>query len=144
MTLTQSPVENDSGTLQLPPKYALPIAIILIALPIFFLQPWVSLGIELFGLFLLYQTTVIRLAFTPTELQVYRSDTLIRQFPYQAWQAWRVFWPRLPILFYFREVNSIHFLPVLFDARTLIAQLECHCSEQHDQAQDTSSHRSPQ
>jgi hypothetical protein len=35
-----------------------------------------------------------------------------------------IFWSPVPILFYFREVNSIHFLPMLFQSAALRTQLE--------------------
>jgi len=48
----------------------------------------------------------------------YYCEKLIRRFP-QEWQNWQIFWPGVPILFYFKEVKSIHFLPILFDPKTL-------------------------
>lgn len=122
---TASP--TSSPTVELAPFYALPAALILAALPILFFQVWVSLAIALLGVFLLFQTVVIRLRFTETDLDVYRSDRLLRRFPYRDWQNWRVFWPSFPILFYFKEVNSIHFLPVLFDPQVLRQCLEARC-----------------
>jgi hypothetical protein len=41
-----------------------------------------------------------------------------------GWIGWRVFWPAVPVLFYFREQRSIHLLPMLFDATMLRSQLE--------------------
>ena len=81
----------------------------------------------LLGLFLLLQTVTIRLHFTSTDLDIYRGEKLLRRFPYQEWQNWRIFWDRIPILFYFKEVNSIHFLPILFDPKTLKSCLEERC-----------------
>jgi hypothetical protein len=37
-------------------------------------------------------------------------------------------------LFYFREVNSIHFLPMLFDPNLLTQCLNTYCPRQKDQA----------
>jgi hypothetical protein len=54
---------------------------------------------------------------------VRRQDQLLRRFPYSDWMSWRLFWPGLPALFYFREERSIHLLPVLFDPVTLQSQL---------------------
>ncbi|WP_421658262.1 DUF3119 family protein [Leptothermofonsia sp. ETS-13] len=123
MTSTASP--NLPGqTVELSPSYTLAIALILIAIPFVLIQVWVGLVIALFGLFLLFQTVTIRLRFTATALDVCRGETLIRQFPYQDWQNWRIFWPPAPILFYFKEVKSIHFLPILFDSKTLQHCLE--------------------
>jgi hypothetical protein len=122
---TASP--SSSQTVELAPFYGLPVTLILAALPLLFVQIWVSLAISLLGVFLLLQTVVIRLRFTETDLDVYRGDRLLRRFPYQDWQNWRIFWPSLPILFYFKEVNSIHFLPVLFDPKMLQHCLESRC-----------------
>ncbi|MFZ4804904.1 MAG: DUF3119 family protein [Synechococcus lacustris] len=80
-------------------------------------------GLGLFGLFLLLQTALLRLRFEPEALVVLRQAVEIRRFPYGDWRSWRLFWPPLPLLFYFREVNSIHFLPVLFDATALASEL---------------------
>ncbi|MEL6164336.1 MAG: DUF3119 family protein, partial [Cyanobacteria bacterium J06628_3] len=48
-------------------------------------------------------------------------------FPYSEWQNWRIFWNVIPLLFYFKEIKSIHFLPILFDPKTLKACLEERC-----------------
>ena len=40
------------------------------------------------------------------------------------WLSWRLFAPWLPGLFYFRETQSIHFLPILFSPKELREQLE--------------------
>jgi len=122
---TASP--SSSQTVELAPFYGLPVVLILAALPLLLVQIWVSLAIALLGVFLLVQTVSIRVRFTETDLDVYRGDRLLRRFPYQDWQNWRVFWPSLPILFYFKEVNSIHFLPVLFDPKMLQQCLETRC-----------------
>lgn len=111
-------------TIELAPRYTLPIAVVLLAIPLLLVQVWVSLAIALLGLFLMLQTATIRLRFTATDLDVYRGETLLRRFPYQDWQNWRIFWQPVPILFYFREVKSIHFLPVLFDPQMLRTCLE--------------------
>lgn len=75
----------------------------------------------------MFQTATISLRFTDSALDVYRSERLIRRFPYQEWQNWRIFWPSVPILFYFKEVKSIHFLPIVFDPKMLQACLEQRC-----------------
>ncbi len=118
---------TSTQTVELSPSYTLPLVLIVAALPLLLLQIWVSLAIALFGFFLLFQTATIRLQFTETALDIYRSQTLIRSFPYQDWQNWRIFWPTVPILFYFKEVKSIHFLPILFDPKMLRTCLEQRC-----------------
>lgn len=118
---------TSTQTVELSPSYTLPLVLIVAALPLLLVQIWVSLVIALFGFFLLFQTATIRLQFTETALDINRSQTLIRSFPYQDWQNWRIFWPAVPILFYFKEVKSIHFLPILFDPKMLKTCLEQRC-----------------
>ncbi len=125
MTTTTYP--QTGQTVELAKSYTIPIVLVLAAIPLLLVQVWVSLAIALFGLFLLFQTATIRLIFTDSSLDVYRSERLIRRFPYQEWQNWRIFWPSVPILFYFKEVNSIHFLPIVFDPKMLQACLEQRC-----------------
>lgn len=114
-------------TVELAPSYAIPVALVVLSLAIFWLQAWVGSAVGLFALFLLVQTATLRLRFTATALDIYRGETCIRHFPYQDWQNWQIFWPNLPILFYFREVKSIHFLPILFDSKRLKVCLEQRC-----------------
>ena len=114
----------------LAPNYTIPIVLIAVAVPIAALQIWVGLVIGIFGLFLSIQTAIIKLEFTPTTLNVYRGSKVIRTFPYSEWETWKIFWQPFPILFYFKEVNSIHFLPIIFDARMLQTCLEYYCPEQ--------------
>ena len=124
-TLSSSP----SVTTTLRPDYRLSLVIMLVGLGLTFVQTWIGLVITLLGLFLVVQTTVVRLTFTDTELQVCRGTTILRQFPYAEWQTWTVFWLPVPMLFYFREVKSIHFLPMLFSPAELRNQLDQHCHE---------------
>ncbi|MEA5535764.1 DUF3119 family protein [Crocosphaera sp. XPORK-15E] len=121
-SITSSPIGEK--TIELAPSYKIPLVLISIAIPLLLVQPWASLPLALFGLFLLLQTVTIRLQFTPTALDIYRSSKLLRRFPYTEWTNWRIFWSPVPILFYFREVNSIHFLPIIFDPKTLKTCLE--------------------
>jgi hypothetical protein len=116
-----------SQTVELSPSYNLPIALVLLAIPLLLVQVWASLAIGVFGVFLLFQAVTLRLRFTETDLDIYRGETRIRQFPYKEWQNWQIFWLPVPILFYFKEVNSIHFLPILFNPKTLQACLESRC-----------------
>jgi hypothetical protein len=118
---------TSNQTVRLSPSYTLPLVLVFAAIPLLLIQIWVSLVIGIFGLFLMFQAVTIRLEFTQTALDVYRSETMIRRFPYQEWINWRIFWPAMPILFYFKEVKSIHFLPVLFDPKMLKTCLEQHC-----------------
>ncbi len=129
-----SPSPGSSGVV-LAPSFGVPLGVIGLGLaalglmPLWSGAPWLSLGVALFGLFLLLQTSLLRLEFNQEALLVWRQQTLLRCFPYSGWLGWRLFWPALPVLFYFREQRSIHLLPVLFDAATLREQLEQHLSQ---------------
>ena len=119
MTNLSSPASGISSnaaeaSTELNPSYSVALGVVGLGLPIALIQPWVSLIVVLFGVFLLFQTVALRLVFTATDLDVYRGEALIRRFPYQDWQNWRIFWGPFPVLFYFKEVKSIHFLPMLF------------------------------
>jgi hypothetical protein len=116
-----------STTVELNPSYRLPTLIAIAALPLLWLQIWVGTGVLLFAIFLAIQAATLRLQFTETALDIYRGKTLIRHFPYEDWRNWQIFWGSIPILFYFKEVKSIHFLPILFDPTTLQACLEERC-----------------
>lgn len=113
-------------TVRLQPSYAIPIVLVIAGIPLILITPWLAALISLFGLFLMIQTSAIRLEFTASGLDVLRNGDRFRQFPYRDWLNWKIFWSPVPILFYFREVNSIHFIPVLFNANTLRECLERH------------------
>ncbi|MFS8118517.1 MAG: DUF3119 family protein [Microcoleus sp.] len=130
MTITADST-TPTSTIELAPSFTIPTVLLLAAIPLLFVQKWVSLPLALFGLFLMYQAATIRLQFTLTDLDIYRSSNLIRKFPFREWQNWRIFWPAVPILFYFKEINSIHFLPVLFDRKMLQTCLEQRCPRQN-------------
>jgi hypothetical protein len=128
-----SPLPNTpstTDTVELAPNYALSTALVVLGLPFFIASPWIGGAIAIFGLFLLFQTVSLRLVFTPTALEVYRSEKQIRSFPYAEWQNWEIYVGNLPVLFYFKEVNSIHFLPIIFDPQQLRTCLEQRCPKQ--------------
>ncbi|MGD1851178.1 MAG: DUF3119 family protein [Cyanophyceae cyanobacterium] len=114
-------------TVELESNYLLPVAIVAIAAPIgLFLNLWVGLVVGAFGLFLAVQASRIRLIFTSTALDVYTGEKPIRSFPYAEWENWEIFWSPVPILFYFKEVNSIHFIPILYNPTALRQCLAVH------------------
>ncbi|GAA6618177.1 DUF3119 family protein [Scytonema sp. NUACC26] len=125
--MATSYTSNPVSTVELKPSYNIPVVLVLVAIPLLFVQLWVGLFVTLLGLFLMFQAVTIRLRFTATDLDIYRGDKLIRSFPYREWLNWRIFWNRVPILFYFKEINSIHFLPIIFDPKTLKVCLEERC-----------------
>ncbi|BDA74820.1 hypothetical protein RIVM261_084320 [Rivularia sp. IAM M-261] len=115
------------STVELKPSYNIPLVLVIAAVPLLFVQPIIGGICAILGLFLMVQAVTIRLQFTATDLDVYRGEKLLRRFPYQEWLNWRIFWYPVPILFYFKEVKSIHFLPIIFDPNTLKACLEQRC-----------------
>ena len=122
MTSTSSAAYTD-----LSPSYRIPLVLVALAIPLIFVKLWLAAIIGLFGVFLLVQTLTLTLRFTEDALDIYRRETLIRHFPYAEWEYWEIFWSPVPVLFYFREVNSIHFLPILFNPEQLRTCLETHC-----------------
>ena len=118
---------NTISTVELKPSYNIPVVLVLAAIPVLLVQPWLGGILMLLGLFLMLQAVTLRFQFTATDFDLYRGEKLIKRFPYQEWQNWRIFWNPVPILFYFKEVNSIHFLPILFDPKTLKSCLEERC-----------------
>jgi len=128
---TTTPPTADEG-LTLEPRYGVPIGVVLLGAACLALLPlwggarWLALVVALFGLLLALQTAQLRLQFADAELLVRRNTSVIRRFPYAAWLGWRLFWPAVPVLFFFREERSIHLLPILFDARALRERLEHH------------------
>ncbi len=117
-----------SQVVVLKPSYRLPLVLAIAGIVLALLQLWLGLALLLFSGFLLFQTATLRLHFTETALDIYRSEQLIRHFPYSDWIHWEIFWSPVPILLYFREVKSIHFLPILFEPQGLQTCLETHCS----------------
>ncbi|MBW4668630.1 MAG: DUF3119 family protein [Cyanomargarita calcarea GSE-NOS-MK-12-04C] len=125
--MTTSFTSQSTSTVEIKPSYNIPVVLVIVAIPLLIVQVWVGGAIALFGLFLMFQALTLRLQFTATDLDIKRKEKLIRRFPYQEWQNWRIFWNPVPILFYFKEVKSIHFLPILFDPNTLKTCLEERC-----------------
>ena len=118
MITDQSTIPNRE-TVELEPSYNIPVILMLGAIILSVFQVWLCFGVGLFAIFLAIQAYTLRLNFTADSLKIYRGKKLIRDFPYEQWEYSEIFWSKLPILFYFREVNSIHFLPIIFDRKTL-------------------------
>ncbi|WP_216904870.1 DUF3119 family protein [Synechococcus sp. CCY 9618] len=130
MTPAPTPPPASADEVVLTPRFWVPLGVLVLAAAVLALRPfwgglvWPALVMGVLGLFLLLQTALLRLRFAPEALLVARRETVIRSFPYKAWISWRVWWPALPVLFYFREEKSIHLLPMLFDATALREELE--------------------
>ena len=119
-------MSSTPSSVTLKPDVRLPLLVValgaaLLPLP---LHPWPTLVVTLFGLFLLLQTASLRLEFEEKALIVWQNGRELRRFPYDQWLSWRLFAPWLPGLFYFRETQRIHFLPILFSPGELRDQLE--------------------
>ena len=127
MTTSSDAANLTEPTIELSPSYKIPLFLIVAALPLLLISWWLGGAIALFGLFLSIQARIIRLQFTEMALDVYRCEAMIRRFPYSEWLNWQIFWQPIPVLFYFREINSIHFLPIIFDPKTLVNCLQKYC-----------------
>ena len=128
MTSSQTPQPDPDQGVILAPRIWLPLAVIALGVAALLLTVWLALVVSLFGLLLLIQSQILRLQFTSDALLVWRGATVLRRFPYSEWLTWSLFWGPVPVLFYFREQRSIHFLPVLFDATSLREELNRHVS----------------
>lgn len=122
-------VSDSAEPVLLSPHYGVALGVTGLGLACLALLPlwtgalWLALVVSLLGLFLVLQTALLRLEFNAEALLVRRGGQELRRFPYHAWLGWRLFWPGLPVIFYFREQQSIHLLPVLFNAASLREQL---------------------
>ena len=123
---TNITADNSTEVVELAPNFRIPIFLIVTAIASFWVSRWLGGAIAILGLFLGIQTILIRLQFTDKALNVLRSGKVIRSFPYSEWLNWEIFWSPIPILFYFKEVKSIHFLPIIFDAKSLVDCLQKH------------------
>ncbi len=119
--------EPELETVILDPSYNLALGFGAIAIPLGLLNLWVGLVVGLFAIFLAVQATLLRIHFTGTALDLYRGEKRLRTFPYADWTHWEIFWKPLPILFYFNEVNNIHFVPMLFNPQQLRDCAESRC-----------------
>ena len=119
-------MSSNPAPVTLKPDVRLPLLVValglaLLPLPLY---PWPTLVVSLFGLSLLIQSASLRLEFNEEALTIWQNGRELRRFPYDQWLSWRLFAPWLPGLFYFRETQSIHFLPILFSPKELREQLE--------------------
>lgn len=123
---TNIEADNSTQVVELAPNFRIFGVLILVAGGLYFVSWWLAGAIAILGLFLAVQTVLIRLQFTDQALNVLRTGNIILSFPYSEWLNWEIFWSPIPILFYFKEVKSIHFLPIIFDAKTLADCLQKH------------------
>ena len=121
--------ENNSSNFTISPRVWVATGMLFISIASGIIYFPAGLVLAIFSIFLFIQTAILQLTFSADALLVTRRSwgapaVEIKRFPYKEWQYWQIFWPRFPVLFYFREINSIHFLPMLFSANQLQSELK--------------------
>ena len=119
----------------LSPSFRLPLGLGAIAIALYWVSLWFAIPIGLLALFLAIQAATLRIHFSPVSLELYRGEKQLRYFPYDQWSHWEIFFGPVPILFYFKEIRSIHFLPILFNPGQLKTALEQYCPKGDPAAQ---------
>mgnify|MGYP001279127942 FL=1 len=114
---------KDSVTIS--PSFQLPIILIVLSFMLLFLNIgiWPTIVSASFSFFLLLQAFTLRINITKEDFVVLQLGKEIRRFPFKNWIAWKLFLPDLPGIFYFRETNSPHLLPILFNPKQLKEEL---------------------
>ncbi len=107
------------------PSFQLPLILIFLSFMLLFLNItiWPTIISAAFSFFLLLQSFTLRIQITKEDFIVLQLGKEIRRFPFKNWLAWRIFLPKLPGIFYFREKSSPHLLPILFDTNQLKSEL---------------------
>ncbi len=121
--------ESNSSNFTISPRAWVATGILILSIASGIIYFPAGLVLAIFSIFLYIQTAILQLTFSADALLVTRKSwgapaVEIKRFPYKEWQYWQIFWPRFPVLFYFREINSIHFLPMLFNADQLQSELK--------------------
>ena len=110
---------EDSVTIA--PSFQLPIILILLSFSLLFLQigSIPTIISASFSFFLLLQSFTLRIKISKDDFIVLQLGKEIRRFPFKIWLTWKLFFPSLPGIFYFREKSSPHLLPILFNPEQL-------------------------
>ncbi|MBJ7364190.1 MAG: DUF3119 family protein [Synechococcus sp. SupBloom_Metag_053] len=121
--------ENNSSNFTISPRAWVATGVLIVSIASGIIYFPAGLVLAIFSIFLYIQTAILQLTFSADALLVTRkswgaSAIELKRFPYKEWQYWQIFWPRFPVLFYFREIHSIHFLPMLFNADQLQSELK--------------------
>jgi len=121
-------MDNKSKTEELvtiKPYFQLPLILIFLSfLPLLFnVGLWPTIIFASFSFFLLTQTFTLRIQISNEDFIVLQLGKEIRRFPFKNWLAWRLFLPKLPGIFYFREKSSPHLLPIIFNPDELQREL---------------------
>ena len=115
---------EDSVTIS--PSFQLPIILIALSFSLLFLKvgSLPTIISASFSFFLLLQSFTLRIKISKDDFIVLQFGKEIRRFPFKNWLTWKLFFPSLPGIFYFREKSSPHLLPILFDPEQLRNQLK--------------------
>jgi hypothetical protein len=121
--------ESNSSNFTISPRAWVATGVLIVSIAAGIIYFPAGLVLAIFSIFLYIQTAILQLTFSADALLVTRKSwgapaVELKRFPYKEWQYWQIFWPRFPVLFYFREINSIHFLPMLFNADQLQSELK--------------------
>tara|TARA_Y100001968_G_C18911772_1_gene505574 strand:- start:153 stop:551 length:399 start_codon:yes stop_codon:yes gene_type:complete len=118
-------ISNNEDSLTISPSFQLPIILILLSFMLLFLNigVWPTIISASFSFFLLLQAFTLRIKITQDDFIVLQLGKEIRRFPFKNWISWKLFLPKLPGIFYFREKSSPHLLPILFNPDELQNEL---------------------
>ena len=108
------------------PSFQLPLILIFLSFMLLFLKIgiWPTIISASFSFFLLLQAFTLRIQITREDFIVLQLGKVIRTFPFKNWISWKLFFPKLPGIFYFREKSSPHLLPILFNPEQLQKELQ--------------------
>ena len=96
--------DNSTEVVELSPNFKIPLFLIVTAGILSLISWWLAGAIAVLGLFLTIQTFLIKLQFTEKALNVLRSGSTIRSFPYSDWLNWEIFWrPRADLVLFQRS-----------------------------------------
>ncbi len=116
---------NKQEPITISPAFQLPIILIILSFMLLFLNIgyWPTIVSGSFSFFLLLQTFTLRIKITNEAFVVLQLGKEIRTFPFKNWISWKLFFPIIPVIFYFREKSSPHLLPILFNPEQLKNEL---------------------
>ena len=115
---------EDSVTIS--PSFQLPLILIALSFSLLFLNigTYPTIISASFSFFLLLQAFTLRIKISKDDFIVLQLGKEIRRFPFKNWLTWKLFLPKIPGIFYFREKSSPHLLPILFNPEQLRDQLK--------------------
>ena len=90
------------------PSFQLPIILIILSFMLLFLNIgyWPTIVFAAFSFFLLLQSFTLRIKITNEDFVVLQLGKEIRTFPFKNWISWKFFFPIIPGIFYFSEIEG--------------------------------------